>query len=115
MTIFGEGKQTRSFCFVSDLIDGIYRLSQSNFHEPVNIGNPTELTILEFAERIRRLTGSQSKIVKNPLPVDDPKQRRPDITRAREILGWEPKVLLEDGLRETIQWFQNHLNTPVQK
>jgi len=115
MTVFGEGKQTRSFCFVSDLIDGIYRLSQSSFHEPVNIGNPTELTILEFAERIRRLTGSQSKIVKNPLPVDDPKQRRPDITRAREILGWEPKVLLEDGLRETIEWFQHHLDTPVQK
>jgi dTDP-glucose 4,6-dehydratase len=115
MTVFGDGKQTRSFCFVSDLIDGIYRLSQSNFHEPVNIGNPTELTILEFAERIRRLTGSPSKIVKNPLPVDDPKQRKPDITRAREILGWEPKVLLEDGLRETIQWFQNHLDTPVQK
>jgi len=115
MTIFGDGKQTRSFCFVSDLIDGIYRLSQSSFHEPVNIGNPTELTILEFAERIRHLTGSQSKIVKNPLPVDDPKQRKPDITRAREILGWEPKVLLEDGLRETIQWFQAHLDTPVQK
>jgi dTDP-glucose 4,6-dehydratase len=115
MTVFGEGMQTRSFCFVSDLIDGIYRLSQSNFHEPVDIGNPTELTILEFAERIRRLTGSQSKIVKNPLPVDDPKQRRPDITRAREILGWEPKVLLEDGLRETIQWFQSHLDAPVQK
>lgn len=115
MTVFGEGKQTRSFCFVSDLIDGIYRLSQSNFHEPVNIGNPTEMTILEFAERIRRLTGSQSAIVKNPLPVDDPKQRRPDITRACEILGWEPKVSLEDGLRETIQWFQNHLDVPIRK
>ncbi len=115
MTVFGEGKQTRSFCFVSDLIDGIYRLSQSNFHEPVNIGNPTEMTILEFAERIRRLTGSQSAIVKNPLPVDDPKQRRPDITRAREILGWEPRVSLEDGLRETIQWFQNHLDVPIRK
>ncbi|NBS06651.1 MAG: SDR family oxidoreductase [Verrucomicrobia bacterium] len=115
MTVFGEGKQTRSFCFVSDLIDGIYRLSQSNFHEPVNIGNPAEMTILEFAERIRRLTGSQSAIVKNPLPVDDPKQRRPDITRAREILGWEPRVSLEDGLRETIQWFQNHLDVPIRK
>ena len=115
MTVFGEGKQTRSFCFVSDLIDGIYRLSQSNFHEPVNIGNPTEMTILEFAERIRRLTGSQSAIVKNPLPVDDPKQRRPDITRACEILGWEPRVSLEDGLRETIQWFQNHLDVPIRK
>jgi len=115
MTVFGDGKQTRSFCFVSDLIDGIYRLSQSNFHEPVNIGNPTEMTILEFAERIRRLTGSQSAIVKNPLPVDDPKQRRPDITRACEILGWEPRVSLEDGLRETIQWFQNHLDVPIRK
>jgi len=115
MTVFGEGKQTRSFCFVSDLIDGIYRLSQSNFHEPVNIGNPAEMTILEFAERIRRLTGSQSAIVKNPLPVDDPKQRRPDITRACEILGWEPRVSLEDGLRETIQWFQNHLDVPIRK
>jgi dTDP-glucose 4,6-dehydratase len=112
MTVFGEGNQTRSFCFVSDLIDGIYRLSQSNFHEPVNIGNPLELTILEFAERIRKITGAKSTIVKNPLPVDDPKQRQPDITRARTILGWEPKVSLEDGLRETIQWFKNHLDSP---
>ena len=111
MTVFGEGKQTRSFCFVSDLIDGIYRLSQANFHEPVNIGNPLELTILEFAEHIRRLTGSKSPIVKSPLPVDDPKQRQPDITRARTVLGWEPKVLLEDGLRETIRWFQTHLDS----
>jgi dTDP-glucose 4,6-dehydratase len=111
MTVFGEGKQTRSFCFVSDLIDGIYRLSQANFHEPVNIGNPLELTILEFAERIRRLTGTKSTIVKSPLPVDDPKQRQPDINRARTILGWEPKVLLEDGLRETIRWFQAHLDS----
>jgi dTDP-glucose 4,6-dehydratase len=112
MTVFGEGNQTRSFCFVSDLIDGIYRLSQSNFHEPVNIGNPLELTILEFAERIRKITGAKSTIVKNPLPVDDPKQRQPDITRARTILGWEPKVSLEDGLRETILWFKNHLDSP---
>lgn len=109
MTVFGEGKQTRSFCFVSDLIDGIYRLSQAQFHEPVNIGNPLELTILEFAERIRRLTNSKSTISNSPLPVDDPKQRQPDITRARTVLGWEPKVELEDGLRETITWFQNHL------
>jgi dTDP-glucose 4,6-dehydratase len=112
MTVFGEGKQTRSFCFVSDLIDGIYRLSQADFHEPVNIGNPVELTIMEFAERIRRLTGSQSSIVKKPLPVDDPQQRQPDITRAKKVLGWEPKILLEDGLRETIQWFQANLNSP---
>jgi dTDP-glucose 4,6-dehydratase len=112
LTVFGEGNQTRSFCFVSDLIDGIYRLSQSNFHEPVNIGNPLELTILEFAERIRRITETKSTIIKNPLPVDDPKQRKPDITRARTILGWEPKVSLEDGLRETIQWFKNHIESP---
>jgi dTDP-glucose 4,6-dehydratase len=112
LTVFGEGNQTRSFCFVSDLIDGIYRLSQSNFHEPVNIGNPLELTILEFAERIQRITETKSTIIKNPLPVDDPKQRKPDITRARTILGWEPKVSLEDGLRETIQWFKNHLDSP---
>jgi dTDP-glucose 4,6-dehydratase len=112
ITIFGEGKQTRSFCFVSDLIDGIYRLSQSDFHEPVNIGNPVELTILEFAERIRRITGSKSPIVKKPLPVDDPQQRQPDIRRAKKILDWEPKVSLEEGLQKTIPWFQAHLDSP---
>ncbi len=106
ITIFGDGSQTRSFCFVSDLIDGIFKLSQSTFHEPVNIGNPNELTIKEFAERIVRLTGSKSKIVYEPLPTDDPKQRKPDITRARTILGWEPKVDLETGLAQTIQWFK---------
>jgi dTDP-glucose 4,6-dehydratase len=115
LTVFGNGKQTRSFCYVSDLIDGIYRLSQSDFHEPVNIGNPLELTILEFAERIRRLTGTKSEIVQKPLPVDDPKQRQPDISRAKKLLGWEPKVLLEDGLRETIRWFQANLDSPVRK
>jgi dTDP-glucose 4,6-dehydratase len=107
LTVFGDGKQTRSFCFVSDLIDGIYRLSQSDYHDPVNIGNPTELTIKEFAERIVRLTGSKSTIAYHPLPVDDPKQRKPDITRAKKLLGWEPKVQLEDGLRETIDWFKD--------
>ena len=112
LTIFGEGKQTRSFCFVSDLIEGIYRLSRADFHEPVNIGNPMELTILEFAERIRSITGSKSQIVKKPLPVDDPQQRRPDITRAKKILGWEPRVSLEDGLKETIRWFQANLDSP---
>ena len=112
LTIFGEGKQTRSFCFVSDLIEGIYRLSRADFHEPVNIGNPMELTILEFAERIRSITGSKSQIVKKPLPVDDPQQRRPDITRAKKILGWEPRVSLEDGLKETICWFQANLDSP---
>ena len=109
ITIFGDGSQTRSFCYVSDLIDGIYRLSQADFHEPVNIGNPLELTIREFAERIVRLTGSASTITFQALPVDDPKQRRPDISRARALLGWEPKVELEDGLRQTIEYFKGRL------
>jgi dTDP-glucose 4,6-dehydratase len=109
ISIFGNGSQTRSFCFVSDLIDGIYRLSQSNFHEPVNIGNPTELTIKEFAERIIRLTGSTSTLAFLPLPTDDPKQRRPDITRALQRLGWKPLVDLETGLRETIAWFKSRV------
>lgn len=109
ITVFGEGQQTRSFCYVSDLIDGIYKLSQSNYSDPVNIGNPTELTILEFAERIIRLTGSKSTIVYKPLPTDDPKQRRPDITRAKTILGWEPKVALEDGLKQTLDWFKQRV------
>jgi dTDP-glucose 4,6-dehydratase len=107
LTVFGEGQQTRSFCFCTDLIDGIYRLSQSDFHEPVNIGNPTEFTILDFAKLILKLTGSKSKITYEPLPVDDPKQRRPDISRAKELLGWGPKVDLEDGLRQTIEYFRS--------
>ena len=109
ITVFGEGNQTRSFCYCSDLIDGIFRLSQSGFHEPVNIGNPNELTIKEFAERIIRLTGSASKIIHQPLPVDDPKQRRPDITRAQQRLGWKPVVDLETGLKETIAWFKSRV------
>ena len=109
ITVFGDGKQTRSFCFVSDLIDGIYRLSQSDFHEPVNIGNPLELTIKEFGERIVRLVGSSSTLTFQALPTDDPKQRRPDITRAKQLLGWEPKIELEDGLRETIAYFKGRL------
>ena len=109
ITIFGDGSQTRSFCYVSDLIDGIYRLSQADFHEPVNIGNPLELTIREFAERIVRLTGSASTVTFQALPVDDPKQRRPDITRARTLLGWEPKVDLETGLRRTIEYFKSRV------
>ncbi len=109
LTIFGEGTQTRSFCYVSDLIDGIYRLSQSDFHEPVNIGNPVELTIREFAERILRITGLTLPLVNQPLPTDDPKQRRPDITRAKTLLGWEPKVDLETGLKETIAYFKGRL------
>ncbi|MSR64883.1 MAG: SDR family oxidoreductase [Verrucomicrobiae bacterium] len=106
LTVFGEGNQTRSFCYFSDLIEGIYRLSQSNFHEPVNIGNPTEFTILEFARLIIRITGSKSKIVYKSLPVDDPKQRRPDISRAKKLLKWEPKVDLETGLRKSIEYFK---------
>ena len=106
MTVFGDGSQTRSFCYVSDLVDGLYRLMQSDERYPVNLGNPQEMTILEFAERIRRLTGTKSPIVHEPLPQDDPKQRKPDISKARSLLGWQPRVALEDGLRETIQYFR---------
>ena len=105
ITVYGTGKQTRSFCYVSDLIEGIYRLMLSDEHLPTNIGNPQEITILEFAEHIRRLTGSLSPIVHEPLPQDDPKKRRPDISKARRILGWEPRVSLEEGLRRTIEYF----------
>lgn len=107
LTVFGDGKQSRSFCYVSDLIDGIFRLSQSDYAEPVNIGNPTEFTIVEFAQLILKLTGSKSKLVNEPLPVDDPKQRRPNIGRAQKLLGWEPKVDLEAGLRKTIEYFRD--------
>ena len=106
ITVFGDGSQTRSFCYVSDLVDGLYRLMQSDERYPVNLGNPQEMTILEFAERIRRLTGSKSGIIHRELPEDDPKQRQPDISKARRILGWEPHVALEDGLRQTIAYFQ---------
>ena len=102
LTVFGDGQQTRSFCFVDDLIEGIFRLTMSDEHMPVNIGNPNEMTLLELAERIRDLTGARSEIVFEGLPVDDPKVRQPDITRAREILGWEPQVSLDDGLRRTL-------------
>ena len=107
LTVFGNGAQTRSFCYVSDLIEGIYRLSQSDNQGPVNIGNPAEFTILKFAELICRLTGSKSSITNEPLPEDDPKQRRPDITLAKKLLGWEPKVDLETGLRKTIDYFRD--------
>ncbi|MBI4880101.1 MAG: SDR family oxidoreductase [Planctomycetes bacterium] len=106
LTVFGDGSQTRSFCFVSDLIEGIVRLSRADEVYPVNVGNPHEITILEFADKVVELTGSRSRIVYKPLPVDDPKVRQPDITRAREILGWEPVVALEDGLRRTLQFFR---------
>ena len=106
MTVFGDGSQTRSFCYVSDLVDGLYRLMLSDERFPVNLGNPQEMTILEFAEHIRRLTGTNSEIVFQELPEDDPKQRKPDITKARAVLGWEPRVPLEEGLRETVAYFR---------
>ncbi|WP_050030495.1 UDP-glucuronic acid decarboxylase family protein [Verrucomicrobium sp. BvORR034] len=109
LTVFGDGSQTRSFCYVSDLIDGIFRLSQGSYHEPVNIGNPAEMTVIEFAEKILRITGSDSKIDFRPLPVDDPKVRQPDITLARKILGWEPKVSFEEGIVNTVAYFKDFL------
>jgi len=106
ITVYGDGSQTRSFCYVSDLVDGLTRLALSDEREPVNIGNPTELTILQFAETIQKLIGSDCPVARKPLPADDPKQRKPDITKARRLLGWEPKVGLEEGLRETIEYFR---------
>src|SRR5437588_6285664 len=106
LTVFGRGQQTRSFCYVSDLIEGIYRLMLSGYGLPVHIGNPAELTVFEFAREIIRATGSRSKIAFKPLPQDDPKQRRPDITKARKILKWEPKVALSNGLDKTIDYFR---------
>ena len=106
LTIYGDGSQTRSFCFVSDEIEGIVRLAKSDEHDPVNIGNPTEFTILECAQRVLEVTGSKSKLRREPLPVDDPKQRRPDITKAKRLLGWEPKVDLESGLRLSLEYFR---------
>jgi dTDP-glucose 4,6-dehydratase len=107
LTIFGDGSQTRSFCYVTDLVDGLYRLMRSRERYPVNLGNPNEMTIREFAERIRRITGSSSRIVTLPLPEDDPRQRRPDISKARRLLDWEPRVSLEDGLQLTIDYFRD--------
>jgi dTDP-glucose 4,6-dehydratase len=106
LTIYGDGSQTRSFCYVSDLVDGLYRLMFSDERYPVNLGNPRELTIMEFAERIRILVGNGLNIVHKPLPEDDPKRRQPDISKAKRVLGWEPKVSLEDGLRETVEYFR---------
>jgi dTDP-glucose 4,6-dehydratase len=106
ITVYGDGKQTRSFCYVSDLLDGIYKLLESNEHEPTNIGNPQEITILEFAERVRALVAADVPIIFHALPQDDPKQRCPDISKARRVLGWEPKVKLDDGLRLTYEYFR---------
>src|SRR4029079_18955657 len=109
VTVFGDGSQTRSLCYVSDLVDGIFRLMASNESDPVNLGNPHEITIGDLAQRIVALTGSRSRIVHRPLPVDDPRVRQPDITRARTLLGWEPRVSLEEGLETTIAYFRTKI------
>jgi len=107
LTVFGDGSQTRSFCYVSDLVEGIYRLLRSDYHLPVNIGNPAEITIKEFGDEIIKLTGTKQKMILKPLPTDDPKQRKPDITKAIELLGWEPIVKREDGLKVTYDYFRS--------
>lgn len=109
LTVYGDGSQTRSFCFVTDLVDGIYKLMMSSEHLPTNIGNPREFTVLEFAELVRKMTHSDSPITFQPLPQDDPKQRKPDITKARNILGWEPKIGIEEGLQQTLDYFSSRL------
>ncbi len=111
LTVFGDGSQTRSFCYVTDLVEGIFRLLvRSEYHGPVNLGNPAEMTVLRFAETILSLTGSRSRIVFRPLPVDDPKVRRPDISLARELLGWQPEVPLEQGIRDSLSYFRAHMD-----
>jgi dTDP-glucose 4,6-dehydratase len=114
LTVFGDGSQTRSFCYVDDLVDGLYRLLVSDYHEPVNIGNPHEMTIKEMAEMVIKVTGSKSPIVYKPLPVDDPQIRQPDITRAKQWLDWQPRVNLEEGLTRTIAWFKQRAAAGVQ-
>ena len=113
VTIFGSGKQTRSFCYVTDLVDGILRLAESKENDPVNIGNPHEMTIEDIARTIIRMSGSPSQLVYRPLPEDDPKVRQPDITRARTLLGWEPKVGLEEGLTRTLEYFRSRVSGQV--
>jgi dTDP-glucose 4,6-dehydratase len=109
ITVFGDGSQTRSFCYVDDLVDGIYRLLLSDYHMPVNIGNPVEITLQQFAEEVVALTGANVKIVYRPLPQDDPKQRQPDITKAKALLGWSPKVDRSEGLKRTLAYFREQL------
>jgi dTDP-glucose 4,6-dehydratase len=109
LTVYGEGKQTRSFCYVEDLVEGIVRLLRSDCHEPVNLGNPNEVSILDFAKEILELSGSKSRIVFKPLPQDDPRVRKPDITRARTLLGWEPKIDRREGLRRTLEYFRQRV------
>ena len=113
LTIYGDGSQTRSFCYVSDLIDGIVRLSRSAEHLPVNIGNPDEWTILECAREILAITGASSEILFKPLPQDDPTRRRPDITKARTLLGWEPKINLRQGLEKSLDYFKSCIGQPT--
>ena len=113
MTVFGDGSQTRSFCYVDDLIRGLVGLAESEVHEPVNIGNPNEMSLLEMAERIVELTGAASEIVYEALPVDDPQVRQPDITRAKALLGWEPEVEVGEGLRRTIEYYTDRLGAPA--
>ena len=108
MTVYGDGKQTRSFCYVTDLIEGIFRLMKSDINEPVNLGNPDEKTILELAEKIKKITKANSKIIFKELPLDDPKVRCPDISKAKKEIGWEPKVNLEEGLKKTVDWFKTN-------
>jgi dTDP-glucose 4,6-dehydratase len=115
LTMFGDGSQTRSFCYVDDLVEGIYRLLLSDYAQPVNIGNPDEITIKEFGEEIIKLTGTSQKLISLPLPTDDPKQRKPDITKARSILGWEPKVSRAEGLRITFEYFKSLSISEVNK
>jgi dTDP-glucose 4,6-dehydratase len=105
LTVYGDGSQTRSFCYVDDLVEGIYRLLFSDYTMPVNMGNPDEITISQFAEEIIQLTGTMQKVIYKPLPMDDPKQRQPDITKARQLLGWEPKINRSEGLKITYQYF----------
>jgi dTDP-glucose 4,6-dehydratase len=107
LTVFGDGSQTRSFCYVDDLVEGIYRLLMSDYAQPVNIGNPDEISLLDFAEEIIKLTGTKQKIVFKELPTDDPKQRQPDITKAKDLLGWEPKINRADGLKITYEYFKS--------
>ena len=114
LTVFGDGSQTRSFCYVSDLIEGIFKLAMSDFHEPVNLGNPREMTIKQFADEILRITGARSTIEYKPLPVDDPKVRQPDITRAKKVLNWEPRVSFEEGIKKTIEYFRESLKATDQ-
>ena len=110
LTVYGDGSQTRSFCYVSDLVEGIYRLLHADFHEPVNLGNPDEVTILQFAEEIRKLAGSRNEIIFKPLPQDDPRVRKPDIGRARKLLGWEPKIDRHEGLQRTMEYFRARID-----